>query len=414
MSHTELPDPDAARRLISEAVPELGPPIGKQAFALAEEVRRFLDHRQLRRYTQEAKNLIRDVMGASGTNSSHGGSWYGETWYIIGQFYPYPDPGRSDPGGIYAAFYPALRTLDNKPDLWLFRASHYELRPVVDELHKALVKLANNLKSSVPRPALLPAQHPPKFALLAEEVVAETVAEQLAELIDKGVRLHEAVRQNTLPALSWESRLNSEFEGALHPFRTTEIRQRYQKATMGFAGVEALTRRQPIRSSSRQAYREIGARVHPQVYSAYTAIAVNYLAEVLELMPDYTEASGQGKRREPVVYNTYLPNAQGVIVGEQQNFTQNNSTGIDPRAFIQLSGYVGQVSSALGMDEPDRMDLERVTQELHEEATSDAPQVSQLRQLAGQIKDRLLEAGATMAATVGIQMAEQAIGTLAQ
>ncbi|GAA3702583.1 hypothetical protein GCM10022224_080520 [Nonomuraea antimicrobica] len=44
----------------------------------------------------------------------------------------------------------------------------------------------------------------------------------------------------------------------------------------------------------------------------------------------------------------------------------------------------------------------------------DDPQGGRLRQLAGQIKDRLLEAGATMAATVGIQMAEQAIDTLTQ
>lgn len=163
------------------------------------------------------------------------------------------------------------------------------------------------------------------------------------------------------------------------------------------------------------ASREIVVGIYPRIYAGYVAIAVNYLAEVLELMPDYAEASGQGKRRDPVtVYNTYLPNAQGVIVGEQQNFTQNNTTGIDPRAFIQLAGYVGQVSSTLGLDEPDRVELERVTQELHEEATSGDPQESRLRQLAGQVKDRLLEAGATMAATVGIQMAEQAIGTLTQ
>ncbi|MFC9295034.1 hypothetical protein ACFTWH_17130 [Streptomyces sp. NPDC057011] len=152
----------------------------------------------------------------------------------------------------------------------------------------------------------------------------------------------------------------------------------------------------------------------PLVTQAYTAIAVNYLVEVLELMPEYAEASGQGKRRAPVVYNTYLPNAHGVIVGEQQNFIQNNTTGIDPRAFLQLAGYVGQVSSALGMDDPDRVELERVTQELHVEATSDAPQVSRLRLLAGQIKDRLLAAGSTVAATVGIQMAEQAIDALTQ
>ncbi|WP_405622378.1 hypothetical protein [Streptomyces sp. NBC_01508] len=111
-------------------------------------------------------------------------------------------------------------------------------------------------------------------------------------------------------------------------------------------------------------------------------------------------------------YNTYLPNAQGVIVGEQQNFTQNNSSGVDPSAFIQLAGYVGQISATLGMDGPQRVELERVAQELHDEASSETPEQGRLRHLAGQVKERLTAAGATMAATVGVQMAEQAIGSL--
>lgn len=111
-------------------------------------------------------------------------------------------------------------------------------------------------------------------------------------------------------------------------------------------------------------------------------------------------------------YNTYLPNAQGVIVGEQQNFTQNNNSGVDPSAFIQLAGYVGQVSATLGMQDPQRVELERVAQELHVEASSEAPEQGRLRNLAGQVKERLTAAGATMAATVGVQMAEQAIASL--
>ncbi|WP_217243179.1 hypothetical protein [Streptomyces sp. AC555_RSS877] len=121
----------------------------------------------------------------------------------------------------------------------------------------------------------------------------------------------------------------------------------------------------------------------------------------------------EGRGRIGATYNTYLPNAQGVIVGEQQNFTQNNTAGIDPSAFIQLAGYVGQISSTLGLAEADRVELQRVAQELHNESTSPAPQSGRMRQIAGQIKDRLLEAGTTMAATVGIQMAEQALATLA-
>ncbi|MGQ5579216.1 hypothetical protein [Streptomyces sp. ECR3.8] len=111
-------------------------------------------------------------------------------------------------------------------------------------------------------------------------------------------------------------------------------------------------------------------------------------------------------------YNTYLPNAHGVIVGEQQNFTQNNTTGIDPSAFIQLAGYVSQVSNTLGLSGGDHEELRRAAHELHDEATSSTPQPSRIRLITSQIRDRLLEAGTTMAATVGVQMAEQALASL--
>ncbi|WP_328772063.1 hypothetical protein [Streptomyces sp. NBC_00286] len=122
----------------------------------------------------------------------------------------------------------------------------------------------------------------------------------------------------------------------------------------------------------------------------------------------------EGRGRTGATYNTYLPNAQGVIVGEQQNFTQNNTAGVDPSAFVQLAGYVGQISSTLGLAEADCEELQRAADELHDESTSSAPEPGRMRQITDQIKDRLLEAGTTMAATVGIQMAEQALATLTQ
>ncbi|WP_406190308.1 hypothetical protein OG331_51810 [Streptomyces sp. NBC_01017] len=113
-------------------------------------------------------------------------------------------------------------------------------------------------------------------------------------------------------------------------------------------------------------------------------------------------------------YNNYLPNAKGVIIGEQQHFTQNNTDGVDPTLFVQLAGYVGQISPTLGMPEPDRAALERVAQDLHDEATLENPEPGRLRQFTTQLKDKLLEGGATMAATMGVQMAEQALGVLVQ
>lgn len=118
------------------------------------------------------------------------------------------------------------------------------------------------------------------------------------------------------------------------------------------------------------------------------------------------------RQRPGTTYNNFLPNAQGVIIGEQQNVTQNNTAGIDPSAFVQLAGYVGQISSTLGMPDPDRVKLERVAQELHDEATSPNPEPGRMRQFTTQVKTMLLGAGATAAAQVGLQMAEQALGTL--
>ncbi|MFF3578071.1 hypothetical protein [Streptomyces mirabilis] len=118
--------------------------------------------------------------------------------------------------------------------------------------------------------------------------------------------------------------------------------------------------------------------------------------------------------RPGATYNNVLVNPQGVIIGEQKDFTQNNTAGIDPSAFVQLAGYVGQISGTLGMSDPDRVELERVAQELHAEATSPNPEPGRMRQSATRLKDKLLEAGTTIAATMGVQMAEQALGTLLQ
>ncbi|MFE4331377.1 hypothetical protein ACFRQM_18680 [Streptomyces sp. NPDC056831] len=62
----------------------------------------------------------------------------------------------------------------------------------------------------------------------------------------------------------------------------------------------------------------------------------------------------------------------------------------------------------------DRVELERVAQDLHAEATSENPEPGHLRQFATQFKDKLLEAGTTIAATMGVQMAEQALAALGQ
>ncbi|MGW0883567.1 hypothetical protein [Streptomyces sp. NPDC002671] len=383
--HTGLPDPDAARRVISESLTDLAGRIADQMQHHANAMPRV--PYDVRDWLLNMENVLSRLPGDFKKFKAispyrveilnmTGGQVFG---YILSSEYW---------NGAFPGSVPR--------DRW---------KVLLRDLRAGLVRLANILRTISP-PAL-PRHKPPAFARLRDDVVAESVADQLAALISEGRLRYEQVVDGRF-RYSWPSYDEPGWDFQCHrvlgAFLTTEVPQRFAEVTDGLQGVEVIGLYDSGQFSS----------LFQRIHAGFIAIALDYLEEVLELMPKYAEDSGQGKRRDPVVYNTYLPNAQGVIVGEQQNFTQNNTTGMDPRAFIQLAGYVGQVSSALGMDEPDRVELERVTQELHEEATSDAPQVSRLRQLAGQIKDRLLEAGATMAATVGIQMAEQAIGTLVQ
>lgn len=166
-----------------------------------------------------------------------------------------------------------------------------------------------------------------------------------------------------------------------------------------------------------------------ELHEALAHLAQHELIEQIDTEPATVAITPQGVNRaltggsvqdyvnQPrpgATYNTYLPNAKGVIIGEQQHFTQNNADGIDPTLFVQLAGYIGQVSPILSLPETDREELERVAQELHTEATSGNPEPGRLRQFATQLKDKLLEGASTMAATQGIQMAEQALAGLMQ
>ncbi|WP_158690814.1 hypothetical protein [Streptomyces sp. CNS654] len=125
-----------------------------------------------------------------------------------------------------------------------------------------------------------------------------------------------------------------------------------------------------------------------ELHEALAHLAQHELIEEIDTEPVTVAITSQGVRcalaggsvqdhvnqpRPGTTYNNYLPNAKGVIIGEQQNFTQNNTDGVDPTLFVQLAGYVGQVSPILGMPDEDRVELERVAQDLHTEATSGNP-----------------------------------------
>lgn len=259
-SHTELPDSDTARQMISEAVPELGASIASRARVHAKAVRSVLGQRVLwGSRKEEALNLAKSI----GYGNS---SWADSMASILKGFFALDDPYRNE--------------LDRSLQLSA-RSPDSGVRTILNELHEHLVALADNL--SVRPPALLPSVHPPKFARLHEHVVAETVAKRIAMVIDEGLNQY-------YPARPWPG-YQERCERCLDPFMTTEVSEGFARATRGFDHAERLC------AIGLPGYIE---EIHHRIHCAYVVIAVNYLDEVLKLMPDYAEASGQGKPRYPI------------------------------------------------------------------------------------------------------------------
>lgn len=293
VSYEGLPDPASARQVISDAVPLLGPRIGAQVQARAEAVRLFLERDDWS--AEEAVRLFSEI--ASGD--------FGTWRQLLGGFYPPGGAGFDVFSAAESAISAARRCGEAcsgpaRPDdpYWepelpsLYYGSRSQLRAALAELDKALVMLAGALTASPPRLAL-PARHPPGFARLHENVAAETVTENLAALIDEATReyresLGSAWRSVLSSRRMWHSRIHSFLGG----FVTDDVRRRYLEATHGFDSVERLAYGGV---GAGPVYQEIARDIHPRIYSSYLVISISYLAEVQERMPDYAEASGQGK-----------------------------------------------------------------------------------------------------------------------
>src|SRR5262249_28321187 len=119
----------------------------------------------------------------------------------------------------------------------------------------------------------------------------------------EGVTYCNAAQSDDWPESSPLPTFSDRFQQPLDKFLTTEIHERYTKATQGFDGVEWLAEEWLPRKghpADDRMYQEIAVGILPKIHSAYIAIIVNYLAEVQQLMPAYAEASGQ-KKPEPRV-----------------------------------------------------------------------------------------------------------------
>ncbi|MGW5128981.1 hypothetical protein ACWEQ7_34065 [Streptomyces sp. NPDC004069] len=318
--HAELPDPTVASQEISEAVLELGPVIAKQARAHAEAVRVFLGSGGGRGAEEEweARRLFDDIYQKT-PSGPEPGNWLDEVRRSLDGFCRIGGP-HGYHALFWTAFEPLKEALHQNRRRW-YQMEAAELEPLLGLLHRALIELADNLPESIDVQTMRPVPHPPKYARLSEDAFVEEVTEQfgerLAACIDEGLDLYAAVRRGDWSGLRWGSGPNGgsqdpviqgRFAAVLGDvFRlqgNVPLQAHYAAAIEGVAKQSGVLQFTPGHGLwAPQAFpeeREIADRLLRRVYSAYVAIAVNYLAEVQELVPRYLELSGQGKERDPV------------------------------------------------------------------------------------------------------------------
>lgn len=155
VSRPALPDPDAARRLISEVVPRFGPPMAAQAREQAEIVRLFLQSRRLQADPRDVFALCADIFG--GIYGPYGNwSWYSRMgsilspyfspeapWTTVGEPWRIIERVNSLKAHLTSAGHPPIRT--SVPSV--------AFRPMLSELHDYLVRLSDAFME-LPRPIL--------------------------------------------------------------------------------------------------------------------------------------------------------------------------------------------------------------------------------------------------------------------
>lgn len=303
--HSALPNPDDARRALPLAVASLGAGVAGEARVLADELTPLLRHKRLRgRSLDEAQFHIRRIVNSPRYHDS----WHMHMTRILSGFYDAGDPNGSSPAGVYHTLSPVGTAIGYNREILEIPAE--ETRILLGKLYKGLMLLAEQAATSMQPPPVLPVHHPPSFARLRVDVVAQSVAEQIAAAIELGVDEYHQSQAGLWPDYgsrhSWlplkDRSLFRVLDSPLNAFVTTEVGQRYHAATWGFHFVEDLAGAfiDGSELSADPMYRKIADTAHPQIRACYIAIAVNYLAEVYRLMPKYAQDSGQGTPRDQV------------------------------------------------------------------------------------------------------------------
>jgi hypothetical protein len=110
--------------------------------------------------------------------------------------------------------------------------------------------------------------------------------------------------------------------------------------------------------------------------------------------------------------NIRISDSQGLIINSPNSVQNNFSAGIDMRDLLKFAGFVRQIGSTLGLAEVEQTELEAQAMELHEVASSPAPEAGRLRRLANRILRILGAAAPTVASQMAIELGDKALRAL--
>ncbi|MBT2676898.1 hypothetical protein J7E95_40190 [Streptomyces sp. ISL-14] len=114
-------------------------------------------------------------------------------------------------------------------------------------------------------------------------------------------------------------------------------------------------------------------------------------------------------------FNVTVDGSQNVVIGTQHDFTQNNTSGIDPSILAQLvhaASTARQSLPALNLSPDDHVLVEQLSNELEMEAAGQAPEPGRLRQLVSSLGDALTSAGGSALGSLVLGAVQQAAAAL--
>ncbi|MCI3240493.1 hypothetical protein [Streptomyces spinosisporus] len=114
-------------------------------------------------------------------------------------------------------------------------------------------------------------------------------------------------------------------------------------------------------------------------------------------------------------FNVRIDGSQNVVVGTQTDFTQNNTSGIEPAVLAQLVHFATVAREGIpsyGLDEAEQIEVQEAAQELESEAQSDAPERGRLRRLTDRLVAAVTPAAGSALGGIVTALGEQAVSAI--